>query len=118
MPPGSVQHDVVAPRSILTNADREPHKDNIGEDNTSAGIAPDGTIVAPKKVKKVRLLLDVRTELTDDELKVSFMYRWHTNRHDLSFRLQEKGIQKDSALYVLSWKGKGTRRKVKRHWKI
>jgi meiotic recombination protein REC8 len=35
-------------------------------------VAPDDNPVepAPRKIKRARLLLDVRTELTDDELKV------------------------------------------------
>ena len=78
MPPGSVQHGAATPRSILTNAGREPYKENIGEDDALAGIAPEGTAVARKKPKKVRLLLDARTELTDEELKVSLMHSWYT----------------------------------------
>lgn len=33
-----------------------------------------------KKVKKTRLLLDARTELTDDELKVCWLWFWYWHR--------------------------------------
>lgn len=73
MPPGSIRNGETTPSSILVSTGRQTLTESIGGDGMQEdplGIAPLEP-TAPKKVKKVRLLLDVRTELTDEELKVA-----------------------------------------------
>ena len=71
MPPGSLLDGEATPRSILTTAERESINQSINEDYLQDTAGTADVMIAPKKSKKVRLLLDARTELTDEELKVS-----------------------------------------------
>lgn len=62
------------PRSILSRRSCVPdHLNGDGPQDGSLLQDDEAVVEAPvnlKKVKRVRLLLDVRTELTDEELKV------------------------------------------------
>ncbi|KAI0052884.1 hypothetical protein FA95DRAFT_1553180 [Auriscalpium vulgare] len=60
-PPWAVEQDVAIPEDALAPAPVD----------TDDVPAPTEIVPAPRKAKRVRLLLDARTELTDDELKTA-----------------------------------------------
>ncbi|KAG2366517.1 hypothetical protein BDR07DRAFT_1274033 [Suillus spraguei] len=59
-------------------------------------VAPDDHPAepAPKKIKRARLLLDVRTELTDDELKAARLYYLET-QNAIHRQLAQRNFEKD-----------------------
>ncbi|KAF8560345.1 hypothetical protein OG21DRAFT_1502649 [Imleria badia] len=67
----------------------------------------DGATV--RKTKRTRLMLDVRTELTDEELKATRMYyldKQNTIRCELEFKRFEK--RQDGLIYSLLWDAPGS----------
>lgn len=64
-------------------------------------VAPDDHPAepAPRKIKRVRLLLDVRTELTDDELKAARLY-YLEEQNAIHRQLMRKNFEKDQGRLV------------------
>lgn len=63
--------------------------EGAGHENAVADVVPersapsDKTPIAPRKAKRIRIQLDTRIELTDDELKVLQCFHHATRYHDL-----------------------------------
>ncbi|KAG2044865.1 hypothetical protein BDR03DRAFT_848367 [Suillus americanus] len=64
-------------------------------------VAPDDhpTEPAPRKIKRARLILDVRTELTDDELKAARLY-YLEEQNAIHRQLTRKNFEKDQGKLV------------------